>query len=505
MGMVVLEAKGISKTFPGVKALNNVDLTLNSGEIHCIVGENGAGKSTLVKILTGILTAENGILVIDGKQIDKTNKDLYSKVAYVPQELNLFRYMSVAENIFLPFDKTSFSSFVVDKKKVEEASRPYLKKLNMTAQPSDTVINIPVSEQQLLQVARATTRQNFSVIILDEPTTSLAKQETERFFTILRALREEGKSIVFISHKLDEVFSLGDKITVLRNGELVGSSDIKDVDSAWAIEKMSGEEIDVTRHYRPRKTPGELLLEVKNLSGKGFENISFDVRQGEIVGFAGLVGAGRTEIMQTIFGYLPEKGGEILFKGKKMRFRDTFASIRNGIIYLTEERKTHGILPYLTVRENIGILLEDRIATLGVINSRADNTIADKVVQDYNVKVTSREMKIINLSGGNQQKVLIGRTMASSPRIIIFDEPTKGIDVKTKEEIYMMMQRLAEENQIGIILISSEIEELLKCASRIITVYDGKKFGEFSGDQLNTGSVLSSIIGITENNQKERV
>ncbi|MDR1902027.1 MAG: sugar ABC transporter ATP-binding protein [Treponema sp.] len=502
--MVVLDAKGISKSFPGVKALNNVGLTLNSGEIHCIVGENGAGKSTLVKILTGILTAEQGNLFIDGKLIDKSNKELYSKVAYVPQELNLFKYMTVAENIFLPFDKTSFSSFIVDTKKIEAATKPYLEKLNMTVDPSNRVINIPVSEQQLLQVARAITRQNFSVLILDEPTTSLTRQETERFFAILRSLRDEGKSIVFISHKLDEVFSLGDRISVLRNGELVGVSDIKKVDSAWAIEKMTGEEIDVRRNYRPKTAAGELLLEVDKLSGIGFEDISFNVHKGEIVGFAGLVGAGRTEIMQTIFGYLPEKSGEVLFKGKKAKFRNTAASIKNGIIYLTEERKTHGILPYLSVRENIGVILENQISTLGVVNSKSDNSISDKVLRNYNVKATSREMKIINLSGGNQQKVLIGRTMESSPEIIIFDEPTKGIDVKTKEEIYLMMQKLAEENQIGIILISSEIEELLKCSSRIITVYNGKKLGEFAGNQLNTGSILSSIIGITETNQTER-
>jgi ribose transport system ATP-binding protein len=502
--MVVLEAKGIGKTFPGVKALNDVDLTLNSGEIHCIVGENGAGKSTLVRILTGILMAEQGTLHIDGKLVDKSNKDLYSKIAYVPQELNLFRYMTVAENIFLQFDKTNFSSFIVDKQKIEKATKQYLEKLNMTVFPSDVAINIPVSEQQLLQVARAITRQNFSVLILDEPTTSLTRQETARFFDILRSLRDEGKSIVFISHKLDEVFSLGDKISVLRNGELVGFSNIKEVDSAWAIEKMTGEEIDVTRLYRPKTAPGEMLLDVKNLSGKGFKDISFSIRKGEIVGFAGLVGAGRTEIMQTIFGYLPEKGGEVFFRNKKMKFRNTAAAIKNGIIYLTEERKTHGILPYLTVKENINILLSDKVSTIGILQKKADINIANKVIAEYNIKTPSCEVKIVNLSGGNQQKILIGRTMEATPAIIIFDEPTKGIDVKTKEEIYLMMQKLAEEKQIGIVLISSEIEELLKCSSRVITIYNGKKLGEFAGDQLNTGSILSSIIGITETNQMER-
>jgi ribose transport system ATP-binding protein len=495
--MVVLEAKAISKRFPGVLALDKVDLVLNKGEIHCIVGENGAGKSTLVRILTGLLSPDSGTLIINGKHAEKSS---FSTVAYVPQELNLFRHMTVAENIFLPFNKTEFSSFIVNDKKVADVTREYLVRLSMAVSPSDIVARIPVSEQQLLQVARAIARQQFDVLILDEPTTSLTQQETVRFFNIIKGLRDEGKAIVFISHKLEEVFSLGDNISVLRNGQMVGYAPmIAKVDSGWAIQKMSGEEIDVTKNYRPAVSPGEVLLDIKNLAGKGFSDISFKVRKGEILGFAGLVGAGRSEIMQTIFGFLPEKSGEVYFKNKKMKFRDTAASIRNGIIYLTEERKTHGIFPYLSVKENINILQKKKISTWGVVNSKADVQIAKKVISEYNVKASSHDTKIVNLSGGNQQKVLIGRTMEASPQIIIFDEPTKGIDVKTKEEIYAMMRRLAEEAGIGVILISSEMEELLKCSSRIISIYNGKKAGEFEGERLNNKTILSSIIGIDTN------
>lgn len=493
--MVTLEAKGIVKNFPGVKALDRVNLTLHKGEIHCLVGENGAGKSTLVRILTGLLHPDEGSIHINEKAAGKNN-ELFSSVTYVPQELNLFRHMTVAENIFLPYDKTEFSSFVVNTKKINEATKPYLERLSMTVSPSDTVANIPISEQQLLQIARAIARQNFDVLILDEPTTSLTTQETERFFKVVENLRQEGKAIVFISHKLDEVFSLGDCISVLRNGQMVGFSAIKDVNEAWAIQKMSGEEIDITRNYRPTTPPGEVILEVKNLSGKGFDNISFTVQKGEIVGFAGLVGAGRSEIMQTIFGYREEKGGEVRFKGKKHKFRDTAASIRNGIIYLTEERKTNGILPHLSVRENINVLLKDKVSTMGIVNTSKDIHTAEKVIREYNVKTSSYETKIVNLSGGNQQKVLIGRTMEAAPEIIIFDEPTKGIDVKTKEEIYIMMKRLAEEKGIGVVLISSEMEELLKCSGRVITIYGGKKMGEFDVNQMDQKAILSSILGI---------
>jgi ribose transport system ATP-binding protein len=501
--MGVLEAKGITKRFPGVKALDKVDLLLNKGEIHCIVGENGAGKSTLVRILTGLLSPDEGTLTINGRHTDSRSEKLFATVAYVPQELNLFRHMTVAENLFLPFDKTDFSSFVVNDRKIAEFTIPFLKKLSMTVSPSDVVAHIPVSDQQLLQVARAIARQHFDVLILDEPTTSLTQQETERFFNIVKTLRDEGKSIVFISHKLDEVFALGDSISVLRNGQMVGfSPQINDVDPAWAIQKMSGEEIDVTKNYRPAVPPGDLLLEVKNLCGKGFSDISFAIRRGEILGFAGLVGAGRSEIMQTVFGYLPEKSGEVYFKNKKMKFKDTNVSIKNGIVYLTEERKTHGVFPFLSVRENINILQADKIATLGILNRRADNMTAKKVIKEYNIKTTSQETKIINLSGGNQQKVLIGRTMEASPQVIIFDEPTKGIDVKTKEEIYSMMKRLAEEKGIGVILISSEMEELMKCANRMIAIYNGRKVGEFEGDNINTKNILSYIIGAKTESDK---
>ena len=355
--MAFLEAIGITKKFPGVIALEEVGLKLEKGQIHCVVGENGAGKSTLVKILTGLYKADEGQLIINGDNVNYNKAHTNTSIAYVPQELSLFNHMTVAENLFIPFDRSSFTSVVLDIKSVEAATQPILDKFDMKVKPSDVVKNIPVCEQQLLQVARAISKQNCDILILDEPTTSLTRKETERLFNVIRALKAEGKAIVFISHKLDEVFALGDIVTVLRNGKTVGSSETKKVTSHWIIMKMSGEEIDIDKKYQPVKKPGGKLLEVKGLTGRNFSNISFDVNEGEIVGFAGLIGAGRSEIMQTIFGYLPEKSGEVFFAGTKWKFRDTSYSIRNGVIYLTEERKTHGILPFLSVNENVSVLL----------------------------------------------------------------------------------------------------------------------------------------------------
>ena len=495
--MIVLHAKGITKKFPGVVALDKVDLMVESGEVHCVVGENGAGKSTLVKILTGLYLAEEGSLYIDGKEVDLRSAHTFRAVAYVPQELNLFGDLTVAENLFAPFDKAGLNSVFFNKKKCERATLPYIEKLQMRVKPNDIAKTIPVADQQLLQVARALSNENFKILILDEPTSSLTKREIERLFAVIDILKKEGKSIIFITHKLEEVFELNDAVTVLRNGVVAGNARVKDITLDWIIKRMTGTEIDLNQLYRPAKPLGEKILEVNNLSGFGFEDVSFSLREGEILGFAGLVGAGRSEIMQTIFGYLPEKRGEVSFRGSKWKFRDPAYSITQGLIYLSEERKTHGILPHMSIRDNIGVLLQRKVAPGGIIiNKRLDTKVTKKVMQEYNVKAASSEVEIMYLSGGNQQKVLIGRTMEAAPRVLFLDEPTRGIDVKTKEEIYRIMKRIAEENRAGIILISSELEELIKCANRIITIYNGRMISEFQENQLSMENVLSSVIGI---------
>ncbi len=492
----LIDARGITKTFPGVVALKDVDLTIRTGEIHCIVGENGAGKSTLVKVLTGLYRADEGTLLIDGKnEVDLHSRHRESFVAYVPQELDLFANLTVAENMFVPFSTTGVSSPIFRSKVWEQRAEPLIDRLKMQVKPRDLAKNIPVSDQQLLQVARALANEQSRIIILDEPTTSLTAEEIERLFEVIRALKESGMAVIFISHKLEEVFSIGDVVSVLRNGEMVGHAKLQDVSTQWIIKNMTGEEVDLRSSFRPTKDAGDVVVQVDGLTGLKFEDVSFDVKEGEVLGFAGLIGSGRSEIMETIFGYLPQQSGSVTFQGAEWRFRDPSFSIKQGLLYLTEERRAYGIFPQLTVRENIGVLLSDDIARAGVISTHLDRAVASDVMKEYDVKAASSEVKIRNLSGGNQQKVLIGRSMKASPKVLILDEPTKGIDVKTKVEIYRLMKALAEEERVAIVFISSELEELIRCSTRIIAMYQGRIVDEMSGNDITKERLVSSIIG----------
>jgi ABC-type sugar transport system ATPase subunit len=495
--MSFLEARSILKKFPGVVALRNVDLTVEAGRVHCIIGENGAGKSTLVKILTGVYTPDEGEVIIDGVQALEHPK-VFEKVSYVPQELNLFQELTVSENLFVPFEKSGFRKPFLTKGQLYQAARPYLETFRIHARPDQKVKNVSVSDQQLLQIARASTNRHFQTLILDEPTTSLTSQETERLFAILRRLRAEGKAIILISHKLDELFDMGDTVTVLRNGEKVGAGKVSEVTPGWVVSNMCGQEIDVEEDCRPATAAGDIILSVQALSGPGFSDISFTLRKGEILGFAGLVGAGRSEIMQTLFGFLPKTDGNATFDGRPWVFGDTHFAVKSGLIYLPEERKLHGILPFLSVKHNIGISLFAKTANRLLISNRMETNLVQRIVKLYDIRTASLEKQIMYLSGGNQQKAIIGRAMYSLPKVLIFDEPTKGIDVKAKNDIYHLLKRLAEQQQLGIILVSSELRELLKCANRIVTIYEGRKSGEFETGQTSRQELLRAIIGAEE-------
>ena len=493
--MKILEASNITKRFPGVVALENVDISFELGKIHCIIGENGAGKSTLVKTLTGVYTPDDGKISIQGKDA-LTDKKMFEKVAYVPQELDLFKYMTVAENLFMPFSKSGFKGAIINNKELYKRAIPYLQKFQITAKPDDLIADISVSEQQLLQIAHATVNQYSEIIMLDEPTTSLTLKDTERLFEVLQQLKQENKAIIFISHKLEEIFAIGDEITVLRNGVKVAYSEIKDANIPWVIKQMTGREINENMTFQPEKISKAVLLDVENLTGEIFSNVSFKLHKGEILGFSGLVGAGRTEIMQTVFGYLPAWGGKVKVEGKPWKLGDTNYSVNNGLIYIPEERKQQGILPSISVKENITMPLLSKIMNFLMISNRKEQALANEVIAAYQVKTPSVNKEIKFLSGGNQQKIIIGRSMYCKPKILIFDEPTKGIDVGTKAEIYRIMKRLADEEGIGIILISSELEEVKKCSNRIITIYNGQKAGEFQTNSTENSTIINSIIGI---------
>ena len=491
--MKVLEAKNITKLFPGVVALDSVDIAFEPGEIHAIIGENGAGKSTLIKCLTGVYTPETGSVEICGEDALK-NKEKFSKVAYVPQEIDLFSYMSVAENLFIPFEKSGFKG-MVDQKALEKAAIPLLEKFHIPVRPDELVKDISVSSQQLLQIARATVHEEYEVLMLDEPTTSLTDKDTQVLFDIVKQIKKENKAIVFISHKLDEIFALADVITVFRNGKKVAYSELGKVDIPWVIRQMTGRELDQDQRYCSDKVTDEVLLEVEGLTGERFHDISFKLRKGEILGFSGLVGAGRSELMQAIFGYLPVYKGTVRMNGQDWKLGDTTYSVSHGFIYLPEERKQQGILPVLSIRENISVSVLDDLKSGFSISRKKEEELAQQVIRTYDVKTPDADKEIQFLSGGNQQKVIIGRAMSCSPKVLVFDEPTKGIDVGTKAEIYRLMKELAEEKGIGIILISSEMDEIRKCSNRVITLYEGKQSGEFD-ISADKDEILGAIIGV---------
>ncbi|QEN88504.1 sugar ABC transporter ATP-binding protein [Labrys sp. KNU-23] len=491
--MTYLEVRGLGRDFPGVVALNGVDLTIELGRTHILAGENGAGKSTLVKILTGTDRPTRGQVLIDGRDI-ATDPSAHRSVAYVPQELTLFPQMTVAENLFMPFDRTGHGGALFNRRALMREAQVYLDRFGIEARPGDIVAHISVSDQQLLQIARASTNSDMKVLILDEPTSALTRVEVNRVFRVIRDFLDRDHAVVFISHKMEEIFEIGDDYTVLRNGEKVDSGRVADITESDLIRAMSGRHLAIEDHFRPQTSAGETLMEVRSLSGRRFTDVSFDLRRGEVLGFAGLVGAGRSEVMQTIFGYLKATSGTVTVEGRNWPLNDASRSVAQGMLYLSEERKHHGIFPMLSLRENIGIsIFELTAGPLGISQSRERNAVKG-IIDGYGIKTVGMSKRISNLSGGNQQKAIIGRAMATRPRILIFDEPTKGIDIRTKTEIYRIMKELAQDG-VGVILVSSEITELRHCASRIITMHTGRVTGEFDTATTETETLVGAIFG----------
>ena len=489
--MKVLEAKGLTKIFPGVVALDDVTISFEKGRVHCVVGENGAGKSTLIKCLTGVYKPEDGEIYIDGK-LANNDPSLFSKVVFVPQEIDLFQYLSVAENLFIPFEQTDVKG-LIKQSELEKRALPIIEEFGIHAQPDQLVRDLSVADQQLLQIARATMRKNFEVIILDEPTSSLTDDDVKRVFDVVNKQRDNGIAVIYISHKLNEIFAIGDDVTVFRNGQMIASDLISQVDEGWIIQKMIGKHLSGEQTFYSDKVEEEELLKVEGLYGSGFRDVSFTLKRGEILGFSGLIGAGRTEVLQTVYGLRKAYAGSVRYQGQEILGCKPADSVAKGLVYLPEDRKKMGLLPMMEVRSNVSILSLGKLVSGLVVSNAKEKAQADPVALLYGVHKEALDRQIRTLSGGNQQKAIVARSMMAEPKVIILDEPTKGIDVGAKYEIYRLMKDLAEQG-FGVIFISSELDEIVRCCNRIIVMHEGEIISELPQNP-DKEVLMSALIG----------
>ena len=490
MGEVIVSMSNISKTFPGVKALENVSFELCSGEVMALLGENGAGKSTLMKILSGVYTRDGGEMKIFGKEYgDLTPKQAQQiGVAIIHQELNMCRHLSVTENMFLGREKQG--KLALNNRAMEEEAKRILDDLKIDIDPRQTVGDLPVSKQQMVEIAKALST-NAKILIMDEPTSSLTSKEIDDLFRIIRKLKAEGCGIVYISHRLEELAHIVDRVTIMRDGQFITKGNFKDMTMDQIITNMVGREIK-EQFPRVECKKGKKIFEVKNLNaGRMVRNISFSAYEGEIVGFAGLMGAGRTETTRAIFGVDPKESGEIYVDGKEVHIRCPENAIKNGVVLAPEDRKKDGLCTKLSIRHNLALPNLDLLCNkLGVVSSKKEDELCKKAVADLRIKTPNVEIDSGNLSGGNQQKVVVGKWLARNSRVVIFDEPTRGIDVGAKVEIYHLMNELKQKG-IAVIFVSSEMPEVMGIADRIIVMCDGRITGEISAKEATQEQILT--------------
>ena len=486
----IVSMKDICKSFPGVKALDHVQFELCSGEVMALLGENGAGKSTLMKILSGEYTRDEGSLTIFGKEYGDLTPKLAQEVgvAIIHQELNMCRHLSVAENIFLGREKKN--GIVLANAEMEREAASILNELKIDLDPRQVVGELPVSKQQMVEIAKALST-NARILIMDEPTSALTAKEIDDLFRIIKELRAKGCGIVYISHRLEELQYIVDRVTIMRDGQYITSMDFKDTTMDQIIANMVGREI---KEQFPRVScPKEKkIFEVKNLNaGRMVRDINFSLYEGEIVGFAGLMGAGRTETTRAIFGVDPKDGGEIILDGKTLTITNPKDAIQAGIVLAPEDRKKDGLCTKLSIRHNIALPNLDIICNkLGVVNRKKESEMCSDAVKNLKIKTPDVEINAGNLSGGNQQKVVVGKWLARNSRVVIFDEPTRGIDVAAKVEIYNLMNELKKQG-IAVMFVSSEMPEVMGISDRIIVMCDGRITGELDAKGVEQSEILT--------------
>ncbi len=490
MNETIVSMEHISKSFPGVKALDDVRFDLRSGEVMALLGENGAGKSTLMKILSGVYTRDGGSMEIFGKEYGDLNPKLAQEVgvAIIHQELNMCRHLSVAENMYLGREKTR--GVMLSNSEMEAEARAILDELNIGLEPQQVVGELPVSKQQMVEIAKALST-NARILIMDEPTSALTAKEIQDLFRIIKDLKAKGCGIVYISHRLEELQHIVDRVTIMRDGQYITSMNFRDVTMDEMIAHMVGREIK-EKFPRVSCEKGKKVLEVKHLNaGPMVRDVSFDLYEGEIVGFAGLMGAGRTETTRAIFGVDPKTGGEIILDGREIKIHKPEDAIRAGIVLAPEDRKKDGLCTKLSIRHNIALPNLDLICNkLGVVSSAREKEMCSRVVKDLKVKTPNVEVSAGNLSGGNQQKIVVGKWLARDSRVVIFDEPTRGIDVAAKVEIYNLMNDLKKQG-IAVMFVSSEMPEVMGIADRIIVMCDGRITGEISSEEATQNQILT--------------
>lgn len=487
----LIQMKGIEKSFPGVKALDKCEFNLKKGEVHALVGENGAGKSTLMKVLTGVHTEDAGEIIHKGKKVKINNpkkaQDLGISIIY--QELNLMPHLTVAENVFIGREEKKNKIFV-DKKKLNKKTQDFLDMLNINLDPKAKVNDLTVAKQQMVEIIKALSYKS-EVLIMDEPTAALTDTEIEDLFRIVKRLRKDGVGIIYISHRLEELKQITDRITVMRNGKYIDTVNTKEAEIDDIIQMMVGREVYETSNNKTIKNTNEVILEVKNLKREGvFRDISFKLKKGEILGMSGLVGAGRTEVARAIFGADKIDAGEIYVHGKKVDIDSPSKSVEVGIGYLSEDRKRYGLALGRDVATNIVLSnMGEYTNKFGFMKENKINKFAQNQVEQLRIKTPSLKQDVKNLSGGNQQKVVIGKWLNRDSEILIFDEPTRGIDVGAKNEIYKLLNNLVEEGK-SIIMISSELPEILRMSHRILVMCEGDLTGKLNIEEATKEKIM---------------
>ncbi len=488
-----INMKDISKSFGSNHVLEKIDLTLESGQVHALMGENGAGKSTLMNILTGLFPASSGTIVIDGVERTFSNPQEAEEfgISFIHQEMNTWPDMTVLENLFLGREiKNSFG--LLQEKKMREKAQEAFNRLGVMI-PLDVAIGtLSVGQQQMIEIAKSLLNQ-LSILIMDEPTAALTDRETEHLFQVINSLKKEGVGIVYISHRMEEIFKITDLITVMRDGIVVDTKETILTDPDELVKKMVGRELE---DYYPEKKSeiGEVAFEVENLSGTAFSNVSFKIRKGEILGFSGLMGAGRTEVMRAIFGIDSKTSGIIKIDGKAVTIKNPYQAIQHGVGFLTEDRKDEGLVLDFSIKDNMTLPSTKDFSKHGIFDEKTSRIFVQKLIDRLAIKSGTPELEVGNLSGGNQQKVVLAKWIGIAPKVLILDEPTRGVDVGAKREIYQLMNELADRG-VPIIMVSSDLPEVLGVSDRILVMHEGKINGELSRDEASQEKVMQLATG----------